>query len=138
RRRHPRQICREAGQKRGRIAPHRRRLGSAGLLRRNPRHPNLTLLYLLRFSVCFWLLERVYRMSAEAQVEVPVDGKTTANGGAAAADTQETREWLDSMEYVLRHAGPERANRLLQELGGYLGRQGISLPFAATTPYYNT
>src|SRR5205823_4519251 len=50
----------------------------------------------------------------------------------------ETREWLDSMEYVLRHGGADRAGRLLQDLRGYLSRQGIKQPFTATTPYYNT
>jgi pyruvate dehydrogenase E1 component len=82
-------------------------------------------------------------MSAEAKFgvqshAVSPNGSPNGSSSDAAAETQETREWLDSMEYVLKHGGAERANRLLQDLGGYLDRQGVQLPFAATTPYVNT
>jgi pyruvate dehydrogenase E1 component len=51
----------------------------------------------------------------------------------------ETREWLDSLDYVLSHGGPERAGRLLQHLALHARREaGINLPFSATTPYQNT
>ena len=46
----------------------------------------------------------------------------------------ETREWLDSLDYVLSHGGPERAGRLLQQLALHARREaGINLPFSATT-----
>src|SRR5437868_1142537 len=70
--------------------------------------------------------------------DVKVTPNVSPNGNQAAMEAQETREWLDSMEYVLRHGGQDRAGRLLQELRGYLSRQGIKQPFTATTPYYNT
>ena len=51
----------------------------------------------------------------------------------------ETREWLDSLDYVLAQGGPERAGRLLQQLALHARREaGINLPFSATTPYQNT
>src|SRR5579864_5063074 len=51
----------------------------------------------------------------------------------------ETREWLDSLDYVLAKGGPERAGRLLQQLQLHAKRAaGINLPFTATTPYQNT
>ena len=51
----------------------------------------------------------------------------------------ETREWLDSLDYVLAKGGPERAGRLLQQLQLHARRSaGINLPFVATTPYQNT
>src|SRR5207245_8743662 len=51
----------------------------------------------------------------------------------------ETREWLDSLDYVLARGGPERAGRLLQQLSLHARRAaGINLPFTATTPYQNT
>src|SRR5438445_1404236 len=51
----------------------------------------------------------------------------------------ETREWLDSLDYVLSRGGPERAGRLLQQLQLHARRAaGINLPFTATTPYQNT
>jgi pyruvate dehydrogenase E1 component len=51
----------------------------------------------------------------------------------------ETREWLDSLDYVLSREGPERAGRLLQQLALHARRSaGVNLPFSATTPYQNT
>ena len=51
----------------------------------------------------------------------------------------ETREWLDSLDYVLEHGGPERAGRLLQQLALHAPAEaGVNLPFSATTPYQNT
>src|SRR5467141_3604536 len=51
----------------------------------------------------------------------------------------ETREWLDSLDYVLSQGGPERAGRLLQQLALHARRAaGVNLPFTATTPYQNT
>ena len=51
----------------------------------------------------------------------------------------ETREWVDSLDYVLSKGGPERAGRLLQQLSLHARREaGVNLPFSATTPYQNT
>src|SRR5437773_1329475 len=51
----------------------------------------------------------------------------------------ETREWLDSLDYVLYKGGPDRAGRLLQQLSLHARRQArVNLPFTATTPYQNT
>jgi pyruvate dehydrogenase E1 component len=51
----------------------------------------------------------------------------------------ETREWIDSLDYVLSKGGPDRAGRLLQQLSLHARRSaGVNLPFTATTPYQNT
>jgi pyruvate dehydrogenase E1 component len=51
----------------------------------------------------------------------------------------ETREWVDSLDYVLSKGGPVRAGRLLQQLALHARRAaGVNLPFSATTPYQNT
>jgi pyruvate dehydrogenase E1 component len=51
----------------------------------------------------------------------------------------ETREWVDSLDYVLERGGPNRAGRLLQQLALHARREaGVNLPFTATTPYQNT
>src|SRR5688572_15531960 len=50
----------------------------------------------------------------------------------------ETREWLDSLDYVLQANGPVRAGQLLQQLSEHARRRGIRLPFTANTPYINT
>ena len=55
------------------------------------------------------------------------------------ADPQETAEWLESMEAVLRHSGPERAQYLLESLIAKVARLDKSkVPAGVTTPYVNT
>ncbi|HEX4872297.1 MAG TPA: pyruvate dehydrogenase (acetyl-transferring), homodimeric type, partial [Nevskiaceae bacterium] len=53
-------------------------------------------------------------------------------------DPQELREWLDSLDAVIEHAGPERAHALLEALTEKARRSGAHLPFSATTAYVNT
>ena len=50
----------------------------------------------------------------------------------------EEREWLDSLDYVIRHGGPRRVEELLRALQRRAAEFGISLPYAANTPYINT
>jgi pyruvate dehydrogenase E1 component len=65
----------------------------------------------------------------------PDVAETQTNG----VEVLETREWLDSLDYVLSQGGPERAGRLLQQLSLHARRAaGVNLPFTATTPYQNT
>ncbi|GAB2189042.1 pyruvate dehydrogenase (acetyl-transferring), homodimeric type [Sessilibacter sp. MAH2] len=53
-------------------------------------------------------------------------------------DSLETREWVDALHSVIRHAGPERAAELLRELEKRASAAGVDLPPAITTPYRNT
>ncbi|WP_111640345.1 pyruvate dehydrogenase (acetyl-transferring), homodimeric type [Marinimicrobium alkaliphilum] len=53
-------------------------------------------------------------------------------------DALETREWLDALESVVRHAGKERATFLLKQLSETAVDHGIDQPSAITTPYRNT
>ena len=57
---------------------------------------------------------------------------------AAELDATETREWLDSLEYVLQSGGPAKVARLLRELTIHARQNGVKLPFTANTPYINT
>ena len=50
----------------------------------------------------------------------------------------ETKEWLDSLDYVLESGGPERVKRLLHELQVHAQKINVQLPFTANTPYINT
>ncbi|HCA49693.1 MAG TPA: pyruvate dehydrogenase (acetyl-transferring), homodimeric type, partial [Planctomycetaceae bacterium] len=50
----------------------------------------------------------------------------------------ETQEWVDSLEYVLQSAGPERVQYLLNVLDSTARRNGVDLPIASNTPYINT
>ena len=57
---------------------------------------------------------------------------------ALGLEVVETREWLDSLDYVLQNEGAERAGRLLQQLELHTAQNGYRMPFTATTPYTNT
>jgi pyruvate dehydrogenase E1 component len=50
----------------------------------------------------------------------------------------ETKEWLESLDYVLQRGGSERVKRLLHELDLHARQAGVELPFTANTPYVNT
>ena len=50
----------------------------------------------------------------------------------------ELREWLESLEYVLDSAGPERTLELLERLEAHAKKLGVEIPFSANTPYINT
>ena len=53
-------------------------------------------------------------------------------------DPQETAEWLESLDYVIETAGPERAAFLLERLKEQAFRRGVRFVSSATTPYVNT
>src|SRR5215831_5410708 len=57
---------------------------------------------------------------------------------AAELDATETREWLDSLDYVLQSGGPGKVARLLRELTIHARQNGVKMPFTANTPYINT
>jgi pyruvate dehydrogenase E1 component len=50
----------------------------------------------------------------------------------------ETREWLDSLDYVLESGGPERVGRLMKKLRVRAEKAGVKIPYVANTPYINT
>jgi len=53
-------------------------------------------------------------------------------------DSQETKEWLDSLASVLEQEGPERAHYLLERLIDLARQSGSDIPFSANTAYVNT
>lgn len=53
-------------------------------------------------------------------------------------DVQETQEWTEALESVIRHSGSERARTLMLELGKAAVKAGVRLPSAITTAYKNT
>ena len=54
------------------------------------------------------------------------------------SDPQETREWLDSLEYVLQQHGVERSTYLFERLRDRLGERGAPVSEPFNTPYINT
>jgi pyruvate dehydrogenase E1 component len=53
-------------------------------------------------------------------------------------DPVETREWLDSLQAVLRHQGGKRATYLMDELTDEARRAGLAIALDLHTPYVNT
>ncbi|MDH4327994.1 MAG: pyruvate dehydrogenase (acetyl-transferring), homodimeric type [Nitrospira sp.] len=54
------------------------------------------------------------------------------------SDPAETREWLDSLEYVLDTHGAGRATYLFERLRERLGARGVQIPTPVNSPYVNT
>ena len=53
-------------------------------------------------------------------------------------DPVETKEWIESLEYVINSKGPERAKFLLSMLEAKAKNEGVDLPMPLNTPYINT
>src|SRR5260221_11727174 len=61
-----------------------------------------------------------------------------ASKDAADLEAIETREWLESLDYVLASGGPAKVARLLRELAVHATENGVKIPFSANTPDINT
>jgi len=67
------------------------------------------------------------------------DNITDSVDTVSVEEAQELQEWLDSIEYVLKEQGPERAKLLLRSLQNSLLGQGIKFDEATlNTPYRNS
>src|SRR5215510_1273361 len=64
--------------------------------------------------------------------------KNLSPADAAAVEAVETREWLESLDYVIDQGDKGRTVRLLEALRARARVAGVRVPFAATTPYINT
>ena len=64
--------------------------------------------------------------------------RNTAPKDAAELEAIETREWLESLDYVLQSGGPARVSKLLRDSADHARRHGVRQPFTANTPYVNT
>ncbi|MBF0504036.1 MAG: pyruvate dehydrogenase (acetyl-transferring), homodimeric type [Candidatus Omnitrophica bacterium] len=53
-------------------------------------------------------------------------------------DDLELKEWLASLDYVLKNGAPDRVQYLLQQLQIRAQESGVTLPFTYNTPYINT
>lgn len=53
-------------------------------------------------------------------------------------DPVETREWADSLDAVVHHAGPQRAHYLLEQLRRHAHEHGYPFPTNSNTPYVNS
>jgi pyruvate dehydrogenase E1 component len=64
--------------------------------------------------------------------------KNLAPVDVAALEAVETREWLESLDYVVAQGDKARVLRLLESLRVRARQSGVREPFTATTPYVNT
>jgi pyruvate dehydrogenase E1 component len=64
--------------------------------------------------------------------------RNTAPRDAAELEAVETREWLESLDYVIQSGGPARVNRLLRQLSDHARQRGVKAAFSANTPYINS
>ena len=53
-------------------------------------------------------------------------------------DPTETQEWIEALDGVLAHEGPERAHYLLEQLVDSARRSGAYIPYSPNTAYLNT
>jgi pyruvate dehydrogenase E1 component len=68
-----------------------------------------------------------------------MNDSTNHNENTAEIEALETREWLESLDYVMRSSGPERIKKLLRQLEVHAFEEhGVRLPFSANTPHINT
>jgi pyruvate dehydrogenase E1 component len=63
---------------------------------------------------------------------------TEAHDDAHTLEEIETREWLESLDYVIQDGGPERTQNLFGRLQNRAAKLGVALPFSTTTPYVNS
>src|SRR5215471_3575933 len=62
----------------------------------------------------------------------------TLNERVVDLNPQETGEWIESLDEVIDHAGPDRATYLLEKLTERARLNGVELPVQLNTPYINT
>ncbi|MFC7221162.1 pyruvate dehydrogenase (acetyl-transferring), homodimeric type [Streptomyces polyrhachis] len=53
-------------------------------------------------------------------------------------DPQETAEWRESLDAVVRHAGPDRAAQLVRRTVEHATHSGLDVPVLSQTPYLNS
>ena len=54
------------------------------------------------------------------------------------SDPQETQEWIDSIRSILETSGTDRTHFLLEKLIEFARRNGVRMPYSASTDYVNT
>src|SRR5437764_1579655 len=67
-----------------------------------------------------------------------VAGATSSNGAGADIDSQETSEWLEAVDAVVAHDGPDRARQILTQVVERAQSAGTGPIASLNTPYVNT
>ena len=74
----------------------------------------------------------------QTPVGVPRSPAQTVAPSHPDADPAETQEWLDSLDALVKHAGPQRGRFILRKLMQRAGADDIGLPALTSTDYVNT
>src|SRR5436190_22108214 len=86
-------------------------------------------------TTCAW-------SSRTSQPSVPTTRSTSRTTDMAViprdVDPQETQEWLEALEAVMREEGPDRAQQLIDTVVNEARGSGAQLEVGLTTPYVNT
>jgi pyruvate dehydrogenase E1 component len=72
-------------------------------------------------------------LTDRGQVQLP-----STNGAEADIDAAETTEWLEALDAVVSHDGPDRARQILTQVVERAQRVGTGTIASLTTPYVNT
>ncbi len=77
------------------------------------------------------------RTVAKAEVEQQL-GELEKREADIDVDVAETKEWLASLDYVLKSKGPDRVRFLIEQLRDRAAEEGIQSPEDTSTPYVNS
>lgn len=75
-------------------------------------------------------------MAEQGMTAYPMDQAAQAQNQDT--DPTETQEWLDSLQYIIKSRGVDRARYILEALENKARHEGVELPFGLNTPYINT
>jgi pyruvate dehydrogenase E1 component len=70
--------------------------------------------------------------------EHPTPAVPAAGGAPPEPDPQETQEWVEAIQGVLKHEGHGRAQQLIETIVEEAQRDGVHVSLGLTTPYMNT
>ena len=76
--------------------------------------------------------------SENKRIEIKHEGIFGSNPDIADIDPEETDEWIESLNSVVKRDGSRRAHYLLSKLINQAYVSGSNLPFTQNTPYINT
>ena len=82
--------------------------------------------------------EKIIKQAESTIIKEDKPQKVFASANSTDIDPIETKEWLDSIEAVLKKDGTERAHYILKKLIDEAYKEGSNQPLTRITPYINT
>src|SRR3954462_14153526 len=89
-------------------------------------------------AICSAASSKVRRVRTGSNTLRVIALPTVAIDSARDVDALETQEWLQALEAVVRHDGPERAQELLDRVLEHARASGVPMEVQLNTPYVNT